>query len=315
MTSSQEYFMIVAKSLNMTQSAKELFISQQSLSYHISQLEKQYHTQLFVRKPALRLTQAGEHLLVRLEKLAKMERDIQAEMQDFSIVPQGELIVGMHPSRFNLLSPLVCPEFRRRVPGTRLKILPGTASQFEQQLLRGELDVFIGVNPHFYPNTEVQKLLHETAYVAVPRWMWQEKYGQSAEKTEQLAKREGLELHEIIDFPFVDCLVGHSQLQAYVKNYVEGVGLNWNSVISCSDPIAYLVMENHSQVSAIFPQGHILILKQINARRKPEDRLMWFPVRDIDWEDNLCMVWRKDTYVSQTLQTFIEIVQKAFQKI
>ena len=133
MTSSQEYFMIVAKSLNMTQSAKELFISQQSLSYHISQLEKQYHTQLFVRKPALRLTQAGEHLLVRLEKLAKMERDIQAEMQDFSIVPQGELIVGMHPSRFNLLSPLVCPEFRRRVPGTRLKILPGTTSQFMSQ--------------------------------------------------------------------------------------------------------------------------------------------------------------------------------------
>lgn len=52
MTSSQEYFMIVAKSLNMTQSAKELFISPQSLSYHISQLEK----------------------------LAKMERDIQAEI-------------------------------------------------------------------------------------------------------------------------------------------------------------------------------------------------------------------------------------------
>ena len=35
----------------------------------------------------------------------------------------------------------------------------------------------------------------------------------------------------------------------------------------------------------------------------------------IKTEDYLCIVWWMDVYVSQTLQMFIEIVQKVFQKI
>lgn len=315
MTTSQEYFLIVAKSLNMTQSAKELFVSQQSLSYHIGQLEKQYNAQLFIRKPTLRLTQAGEHLLIRLEKLAKMERDIHAEMQDCDAAfPHGELIVGMHPSRFNLLAPLICPEFRKRAPNTRLKVLPGMTAQFENQLLRGELDAFIGVNPHSYPNVEIQNLLHETGYVAIPLWMWKDKYGHQAEEKKLLAEQEGVNLDEIIDLPFVDCLAESSQLQRYIENYVESRSLHWNHVITCADPFAYIAIEDDLQVSAILPQGHTLMLQRLNAKRDSQDKLLCFRLRDIGWEDNLCVAYCNDAYISKSLQIFLEVAKNAFQQ-
>ena len=41
------YFLTTAEERNMTQAAKKLFISQQTLSSAIQRLEKEYHTQFF----------------------------------------------------------------------------------------------------------------------------------------------------------------------------------------------------------------------------------------------------------------------------
>lgn len=312
MTTSQEYFLSVAKTLNMTQSAKELFVSQQSLSYHISQLEKQYRTPLFIRKPVLRLTQAGERLRCSLEKLAKMERDIFEEIQDCSFPASGTLIVGMHSSRFNLIAPLVCSEFQRQAPGSYLKVLPGKTTEFEQQLLRGELDAFIGVNPHQYPNVEIYELLHETAYVVMLRWMWEAKRGTKAKET---FEQEEICLEDVLDLPFVDCLSGSSQLQAYLDNYVQSKGLRWNRALTCTDPFAYVVMEDHLRMATIFPRGHTLRLPRINQNRPKEGQLLAFPLKNMEWNDRLCVVHSQDCYISKSLSCFLKIVRQAFQNI
>lgn len=53
-----KYFVLVADSLNITHTAKKLYISQQALSNHISNLEKKLGVKLFERVPALKLTYA-----------------------------------------------------------------------------------------------------------------------------------------------------------------------------------------------------------------------------------------------------------------
>lgn len=54
-------FLTLAKTLNFTNAAKELYLSQQAVSKHISRLEEDLECQLFIRERGnIQLTQAGE---------------------------------------------------------------------------------------------------------------------------------------------------------------------------------------------------------------------------------------------------------------
>lgn len=47
-----EYFLVASEELNFTRAAKQLYISQQSLSSHILNLEKEFGVALFNRTPS-----------------------------------------------------------------------------------------------------------------------------------------------------------------------------------------------------------------------------------------------------------------------
>lgn len=57
------YFKELTQDLNMTQTARRLYISQQTLSNHILRLEEYYKIPLFTRRHGLKLTPAGQQLL------------------------------------------------------------------------------------------------------------------------------------------------------------------------------------------------------------------------------------------------------------
>ena len=58
------YFTLVAKELNMSTVANNVYISQQALSKHIQHLEKTLGVQLFQRTPRLELTAEGHRVLL-----------------------------------------------------------------------------------------------------------------------------------------------------------------------------------------------------------------------------------------------------------
>ena len=55
-----KYFLVVAEARSFSAAAKQLYISQQTLSAHIAQIEEEIGTQLFERTRPLTLTPAGE---------------------------------------------------------------------------------------------------------------------------------------------------------------------------------------------------------------------------------------------------------------
>ena len=60
---SMEYFITVAAKRNITNAARELYITQQTLSSHISAIENELDCQLIIRSKPLELTYAGEIFL------------------------------------------------------------------------------------------------------------------------------------------------------------------------------------------------------------------------------------------------------------
>jgi len=74
-----EYFVTTAECHSVAKAARQLSVSQPSVSKAITNLEGQFSTQLFVRHHAkgVSLTRAGERLLVDARSLLRYARDLQ----------------------------------------------------------------------------------------------------------------------------------------------------------------------------------------------------------------------------------------------
>lgn len=69
-------YIVLANHGSFTAAARELHITQSTLSKHIAQLERDFGSDLFIRdKTGIKLTKAGEALLVQAIKLDKLLRE------------------------------------------------------------------------------------------------------------------------------------------------------------------------------------------------------------------------------------------------
>ncbi len=82
-------FINVAKSLNITKTAKEMFLAQPSLTFAIKELEKEYNVKLFNRiKQRLVLTEAGKELLIYAKKIIADISLFELKANNLSLKPK-----------------------------------------------------------------------------------------------------------------------------------------------------------------------------------------------------------------------------------
>ena len=78
-----KYFVKIAETLNFSEAAKSLFITQSTLSQQIRQLEQEVNAQLFERNNHnVRLTEAGEELLPYARRTLQASQACLDRVQD-----------------------------------------------------------------------------------------------------------------------------------------------------------------------------------------------------------------------------------------
>ena len=75
------YFIAVAEELNISQTARRLYITQQALSDQIRKLEKQYGAVFFERRPRFKLTYQGEQMLAYARSVVKAEQVLAGKLR------------------------------------------------------------------------------------------------------------------------------------------------------------------------------------------------------------------------------------------
>src|SRR5215216_1274671 len=116
------YFLALAEELHFSRAADRLGIAQPPLSQQIQRLEEMLGVKLFVRRPKVRLTEAGEALLIVARRaLAQAEQGFE-DVRRAGRGEGGTLVVGFATS--TLLGPLpgIIRVYRRRYPNVRLSL-------------------------------------------------------------------------------------------------------------------------------------------------------------------------------------------------
>lgn len=138
------YFVAVAHKKHFTQAAGELNLAQPALSQQIHQLEHDLGVTLFERTSRrVRLTAAGEALLVRAERiLAEVER-AQMEMQEYTGLARGRVVIGALQSLEAFRFPALLARFHLRYPGIEIVLREEATERLLELLNAGQLDLTV----------------------------------------------------------------------------------------------------------------------------------------------------------------------------
>jgi len=135
-------FRQAAESLNFSEAARRLHLSQPTLSRHIQRLERELGVELFTRSEHdLKLTEAGRLLLPQARKLIREAVEIQQLMDSFQDQIVGHIRIACSTTAGKYLLPQFAARFRRRHPGVRVSILACTQEHVVPRLLEEEADL------------------------------------------------------------------------------------------------------------------------------------------------------------------------------
>ncbi len=161
-------FRSVYKAGSMSLAAHALHLTQPGVSQHIKTLETSLGVQLFNRiKNRLVPTSRGHELFEACELSIKTLEEVTTHVKEGKGSLMGEIRIGM-PTQFgvNQLMPLLC-EFGEAHPKVTFKITFDFATNIEEALLKGDLDIGIVDEIKFSPKLSSTKIFQENLEVCV----------------------------------------------------------------------------------------------------------------------------------------------------
>ena len=163
-----KYYLAVVKYGGISAAAKELFITQQTLSTHIAAMEKELGCILFERKPVFRLTDSGTSFCRYCENMVALDEQMHREFAERKKEPAGTLRVGISQTRSRIMMPAVAKEWRKRYPKVCLEIHEMTNEQLIRAIMDGKLEVAVGNIHDEIPELQVESLHQENVMLLVP---------------------------------------------------------------------------------------------------------------------------------------------------
>ncbi len=139
-----QVFNTVAKRLNFTKAAEELFITQPAVTKHIQEIENHFKVKLFERNGTkIKLTPAGETLLQHTDQLFAVYRNLEFELNTFTQQRTGKLRIGASTTVAQYVLPPVLAAFHKKFNNIKVTLTINNTEQIEQALQNKNIDLGI----------------------------------------------------------------------------------------------------------------------------------------------------------------------------
>ena len=137
-------FHTVAKRLNFTKAAEELFITQPAVSKHIHEVESFYKCKLFERNGTkIKLTVAGATLLNYTESIFSIYREIEFDLAALNESVKGAIKLGASTTVAQYVLPKYLALFRQKFPDIHTELTDGNTEHIENLLTENNIDLGI----------------------------------------------------------------------------------------------------------------------------------------------------------------------------
>lgn len=307
---SLHYFKELTKDMNMTQTAKKLYLSQQTLSNHIARLEKQCGTPLFYRKPHLALTAAGMALLEFADKVLSSEQDFKGSLADILDESSGVIRFGASFIRYYVTLPAILPTFSKRYPHVSIQLTDDTTNHLLADLQEDKLDVVLTVEKEDLPGYSSLPLLSNQVYLLAADRLLRTYYGNDLARIKTKARR-GAHLADFLKLPFY-IITPPNHLGTIISNCFKEAG---------APPRIYLQsaqMRMSTQIaSKALAATFTTSMPLITEREQLAEDVNVFPLlyKNSIVDHNLYLSYNENHYIPKYIHYFIGLIKDYFYNV
>jgi LysR family transcriptional regulator, transcription activator of glutamate synthase operon len=289
------YFAVLAHRLHFTQAAEELAIAQPALSQQIQALERELGVRLFERTPRhIRLTPAGQGLLVHAERVLADVDTLSTEMAAYTGLHRGRLRIGLHQTLGVFWLSGLLARFHGRYGGIEMVLHEGVTEPMLALLEEGKLDVMwmhtIGT---LFPQKPLPKQIETKA-------IFTEAVLLGAGPHHRLAGRKQISWTSLQAEAFVLFQPG-SGLRQIVMHLAQEAGFLPQVIFESGDMSMIRALVSEGMGISVFPQS---VIDAPGRSLVPLDLSPALPPRTIQ------LAWHRQRASTSTIQAFLDFVQE-----
>ncbi len=279
-----QIFVAVCDTMNMTNAALRLYMSQPAVSQAIAELEQYYQTRLFERlSRKLYLTQAGERLSGFARHIIRLNADAESEMR---ALRQGSRVrVGVSVTIGSCILPALAADLKKEEPCLDMEVWEDNTVQIERLVLKDQLDLGL-------VEGEV------TSSDLVCRPFLKDELVLICSSTHPFSKQRSILARELEQENMILREPGSGTRKTF-ETAMEASGLLWHSAWTCN---------NTDSIKAAVAKGIgvSVLSRRAVSREIKEGDLVEIPIDDLSFWRTFQVVYHKNKYFTQAMTRFID---------
>ena len=290
-----EAFVQVSESGSFSKAAKELFLTQPTISAHISSLEKELNVRLFIRNTKeVSLSDDGKDLYRYAKQITDLEKAIEERFYMDSDDGKHFITIAAStiPAQYLLPKVLMC--YRERYPKEQIKIMETDSSEVVTQVVDHMVDVgFTGTVLEKKHCKYIPFYKDELAVITPDTPEYRILKEQNRDDIDWI-KRKPLILRE-----------EGSGTRKEAEKQLKNAGISMEAL----DIVASIA--NQETIKKSVKQGMgITVLSRLAA--EDEDGLLIFPIPSADEGRDINLVYNKNYQMTRSADRFIRIVKEVY---
>lgn len=164
-----EAFVAVVKYKSFSRAAKQLFLSQPTVSLKVKEFEKSLGVTLLARSTkAVTPTAIGEKVYPYARKIISMQEHILKETESYKSGNAGTVTIAVSSTPAQYVIPPVLVDVAERFPHTRFDILRSDSAQVLEDVMSGVAEIGVSGSATKHNALTVEKLLIDRLVVVTP---------------------------------------------------------------------------------------------------------------------------------------------------
>lgn len=291
-----QYLIAIADTGKFGDAARQVNVSQPSLSAQIAEMEASLGVQLVERsRRGAMLTIAGQELVRRARNILREVEDLKAVARFGRAELSGRLRLGVLPTVGPYLLPLATGDLHRRFPELRLSVREERTVDLDEHLQAGEFDTIISCAID-HENVHHEVLFSERLYVCAPA-------------EDPLSKGEGpVRLKDLKGHALLTLGQGH-RLNAIIRELAAASGAIVSTEYEGTSLDAIRLMAEMGAGIAVLPS--LYALSEARRNKGLNARLIDHPLA----RREVSLIWRDTSPLAASLQGLAGPLRAAAEKV
>lgn len=293
-----EAFVQVAEGGSFSKAAKELFLTQPTISSHISSLERELNARLFVRNTKeVSLSEDG----IKLYKYAKQMLDLQREIEvTFGMDEEGEsravtIAASTIPAQY--LLPEVLTRFSERYPQEQIRIQETDSSKVVMQIVDHRVDIGFTGTVLEKKHCKYIPFYKDELVIITPNTPKYQELAQGNKEDISWIKKEHVIMRE-----------EGSGTRKEAELQLKGAGVKFAGL----DIIASIENQETIKKSVRQGMGISVLSKLATADEVANGEILAFPIPNSDEGRDINLVYNKNYQMTRSAERFVKVVKEVY---